>query len=204
VCSSDLEIGAWVLQEACSQARRWLDEGMVLGHMAVNLSGVQIRRDDLASSVEAALAASGLPPQHLELEISEAYVMRHAERDLRQLQQLRAMGVSLSVDDFGTGQSSLAHLRRLPVGKLKVDRSFMADIDRDPAGATVTRAVIGLGHGLGLTVVAEGVETLAQEQFLRDQGCDLVQGFRYSRPLPTAQFEERYRSAVRATASRAA
>jgi diguanylate cyclase (GGDEF)-like protein/PAS domain S-box-containing protein len=187
-------IGAWVLEQACRQARRWLDAGLRLGSMAVNLSGVQIQRDDLADSVQAALAASGLPPALLELEISEAYVMRHAERDLRQLTQLRALGVSLAVDDFGTGQSSLAHLRRLPVGKLKVDRSFMADIDRDQAGATVTRAVIGLGHGLGLTVVAEGVETEAQEQFLREQGCDLVQGFRYSRPLPADQFEARYGS----------
>ena len=184
-------IGAWVLQQACAQARRWLDAGLALDFMAVNLSGVQIRRDDLTGSVQAALAASGLPPERLELEISEAYVMRHAERDLRQLRHLRELGISLAVDDFGTGQSSLAHLRRLPVGKLKVDRSFMADIDRDPAGATVTRAVIGLGHGLGLTVVAEGVETEAQERFLRAQGCDQVQGFRYSRPLPAAAFEAR-------------
>ncbi len=185
-------IGAWVLQQACGQARQWMEAGLALGHMAVNLSGVQIRRDDLASSVQAALASSGLAPERLELEISEAYVMRHAERDLRQLQQLRELGVSLAVDDFGTGQSSLAHLRRLPVGKLKVDRSFMADVDGDEAGATVTRAVIGLGHGLGLTVVAEGVETEAQERFLRAQGCDLVQGFRYARPLPPAAFEARF------------
>jgi len=184
-----LPIGAWVLEQACHQARRWLDDGLPLGVMAVNLSALQIQRDDLVATVANALTLSGLPAQHLELEISEAYILRHAERDLRQLARLRELGVSLALDDFGTGQTSLGHLRRLPVGKLKIDRAFMADIDRDPAGATVTRAIIGLGHGLGMTVVAEGVETEAQEALLRAQGCDQVQGFRYSRPLPAAGFE---------------
>jgi diguanylate cyclase (GGDEF)-like protein/PAS domain S-box-containing protein len=182
-------IGAWVLEQACHQARRWLDDGLPLGVMAVNLSALQIQRDDLVATVANALTLSGLPAQHLELEISEAYILRHAERDLRQLARLRELGVSLALDDFGTGQTSLGHLRRLPVGKLKIDRAFMADIDRDPAGATVTRAIIGLGHGLGMTVLAEGVETEAQEALLRAQGCDQVQGFRYSRPLPAAGFE---------------
>lgn len=184
-----VEIGAWVLEQACRQARRWLDAGLPLGVMAVNLSALQIQRDDLVATVADTLALTGLPAQHLELEISEAYILRHADRDLRQLARLRELGVSLALDDFGTGQTSLGHLRRLPVGKLKIDRAFMADIDRDPAGATVTRAIIGLGHGLGLTVIAEGVETEAQEAFLREQGCDQVQGFRYSRPLSVAAFE---------------
>ncbi|MCK6425505.1 MAG: EAL domain-containing protein [Burkholderiaceae bacterium] len=184
-----LPIGAWVLMQACRQARQWLDQGLPLGVMAVNLAALQIQRDDLVDNVAQALAASGLPAQHLELEISESYILRHAERDLRQLARLRELGVSLALDDFGTGQTSLGHLRRLPVDRLKIDRAFMADIHRDPAGATVTRAIIGLGHGLGLTVVAEGVETAAQEAVLREQGCDLVQGFRYSRPLPAQDFE---------------
>lgn len=183
-----IPIGTWVLEQACHQARQWLDAGLDLGVIAVNLSGMQIRRSDLADMVTTALARSTLPAHHLELEISESYMLRQAERDLQQLGQLRDLGVALAIDDFGTGQTSLAHLRRLPVGKLKIDRSFITDIDRDPAGATVTRAIIGLGHGLGLSIVAEGVETTAQEAVLIDQGCDLVQGFRYARPLDAAAF----------------
>lgn len=182
-------IGAWVLEQACWQARRWLDEGLVLETIAVNLSGVQIQREDLVDLVARVLERTGLPARHLELEISEAYLLRHATRDLHQLARLRELGVSLALDDFGTGQTSLGHLRRLPVSRLKIDRSFTTDVDRDPAGATVTGAIIGLGHGLGLTVVAEGVETAEQEARLIQQGCDLVQGFRYSRPLPAQAFE---------------
>jgi diguanylate cyclase (GGDEF)-like protein/PAS domain S-box-containing protein len=182
-------IGAWVLEQACRQARRWLDEGLPLEVIAVNLSGAQIQRADLVDLVAQVLERTGLPPQHLELEISEAYLLRHAERDLKRLTHLRELGVSLALDDFGTGQTSLGHLRRLPVSRLKIDRSFTADIDCDAAGATVTRAIIGLGHGLGMTVVAEGVETAEQEASLIQQGCDLVQGFRYSRPLPAPAFE---------------
>jgi len=182
-------IGAWVLEQACLQARRWLDEGLALDVIAVNLSGVQIQREDLVDLVARVLERTGLPARHLELEISEAYLLRHAERDLRELTRLRELGVSLALDDFGTGQTSLGHLRRLPVGRLKIDRSFTGDIDRDAAGATVTGAIIGLGHGLGMTVVAEGVETAEQEARLIQLGCDLVQGFRYSQPLPAAAFE---------------
>ncbi|MEY8879671.1 MAG: EAL domain-containing protein [Leptothrix sp. (in: b-proteobacteria)] len=188
-------IGAWVLEQACAQARRWLDEGLDPGVMAVNLSGMQIRRDDLVATVTAALRRTGLPPQRLELEISESYIMRHGERDLRQLRQLRELGIALAIDDFGTGQTALSHLHRLPISKLKIDRAFMADIDRGTAGSTVARAIIGLGHGLGLTVVAEGVETAEQEAFLVGQGCDLVQGFRYARPLESAAFQARLRAA---------
>ena len=132
--------------------------------------------------------AAGLPPERLELEISEAYIMRRAERDLRQLARLRELGVSLAVDDFGSGQSSLGYLQRLPVSRLKVDRGFLTTVGHDSGGATITRAIIGLGHGLGLTVVAEGVETLAQEAFLRQHGCDAVQGFHYSAPVDAATF----------------
>ena len=138
--------------------------------------------------VISALARNVLPACHLELEISESYITRQAESDLQRLGQLRALGVSLAIDDFGTGQTSLGHLRRLPVSKLKIDRTFMLDIERDPAAAAVTRAIIGLGHGLGLTVVAEGVETAAQESALIAQHCDLVQGFRYARPLDASAF----------------
>jgi EAL domain-containing protein (putative c-di-GMP-specific phosphodiesterase class I) len=151
-----IPIGAWVLEEACRQARAWLDQGLAIGVIAVNVAGLQIQRGDLAETVAAVLARTGLPAQRLELEISESYIMRHAERDLRQLAQLRELGVALAIDDFGTGQTSLSHLWRLPLSKLKVDRAFIKDLERDAAGATVTRAVIGLGHGLGFVVQAEG------------------------------------------------
>jgi diguanylate cyclase (GGDEF)-like protein/PAS domain S-box-containing protein len=183
-----MPIGAWVLEQACRQARQWLDAGLDPGVIAVNLSGLQIQRCDLVDLVSSALARTGLPARHLELEISESYIIRQAERDLQQLGQLRQLGVSMAIDDFGTGQTSLAHLRRLPVRKLKIDRAFITDLDSDPAGATVTRAIIGLGHGLGLIIVAEGVETAAQEAVLVEQGCDLVQGFRYARPLDAPAF----------------
>jgi EAL domain-containing protein (putative c-di-GMP-specific phosphodiesterase class I) len=146
------------------------------------VAGLQIQRGDLAETVAAVLARTGLPAQRLELEISESYIMRHAERDLRQLAQLRELGVALAIDDFGTGQTSLSHLWRLPLSKLKVDRAFIKDLERDAAGATVTRAVIGLGHGLGFVVQAEGVETEGQAAFLTAHGCDLVQGFGFARP----------------------
>lgn len=186
-----IPIGAWVLETACRQARAWLDAGLEIGVIAVNVAGLQIQRGDLAETVARVLQHTGLPAQRLELEISESYIMRHAERDLQQLADLRALGVALAIDDFGTGQTSLSHLWRLPLNKLKVDRAFIKDLERDTAGATVTRAIIGLGHGLGFVVQAEGVETDAQADFLRAHGCDLVQGFRFARPLPAEEFARR-------------
>jgi EAL domain-containing protein (putative c-di-GMP-specific phosphodiesterase class I) len=192
-----IPIGAWVLEEACRQARAWLDQGLAIGVIAVNVAGLQIQRGDLAETVAAVLARTGLPAQRLELEISESYIMRHAERDLRQLAQLRDLGVALAIDDFGTGQTSLSQLWRLPLSKLKVDRAFIKDLERDAAGATVTRAVIGLGHGLGFVVQAEGVETEGQAAFLTAHGCDLVQGFGFARPMPAADFARRCAEATR-------
>lgn len=192
-----IPIGAWVLEEACRQARAWLDQGLAIGVIAVNVAGLQIQRGDLAETVAAVLARTGLPAERLELEISESYIMRHAERDLRQLARLRELGVALAIDDFGTGQTSLSHLWHLPLSKLKVDRAFIKDLERDAAGATVTRAVIGLGHGLGFVVQAEGVETEGQAAFLKAHGCDLVQGFGFARPMPAADFARRCAEATR-------
>lgn len=176
-----IPIGAWALEEACRQARAWLDQGLAIGVIAVNVAGLQIERGDLAETVVAVLARTGLPAERLELEIGESHIMRHAERDLRQLARLRELGVALAIDDFGTGQASLSHLWRLPLSKLEVDRAFIKDLERDAAGATVTRAVIGLAHGLGLVVQAEGVETEGRAAFLKAHGCDLVQGFGFAR-----------------------
>jgi len=181
-------IGAWVLVQACRQAKLWRDAGMPLGIMAVNMSGVQIQRGDIAATVARVLEETGLPASCLELEVTEIHIMRHAERDRGALDALRALGVSLTIDDFGTGQSSLSYLRHLPVGKLKIDRSFVADVTRNANSAAITRAILGLGRGLHMTIVAEGVETNEQEDFLRKLHCDGVQGFLYSRPVDPEAF----------------
>ncbi len=182
-------IGEWVLREACRQAKAWLDSGNPLERVAVNLSGVQIQRGDIVATVSRILAETGLPPERLELEITETYIMRQAERDIRVLEQLRDLGVKLAIDDFGTGQSSLGYLKRLPVDKLKIDRSFVMDIPQDADDAAITRAIVALGHSLRLKVLAEGVETPQQEAFLKELGCDAVQGYYYSKPVDVAAFD---------------
>ena len=195
-------IGEWILASACRQAKAWLDAGQPLESLAVNLSGVQIQRGDIVASVGRVLEETGLPAERLELEITETFIMRQAERDIRVLEELRALGVKLAIDDFGTGQSSLGYLKRLPVDKLKIDRSFVMDTPQDADDAAITRAIVALGHSLRLKVLAEGVETAEQEAFLRELGCDGVQGFHYSRPLDTAAFAS-YLTASGGAAARA-
>ncbi|MBI2308983.1 MAG: EAL domain-containing protein [Rhodocyclales bacterium] len=177
-------IGAWVLGEACRQLRRWLDAGLPRLRMAVNLSARQLRNADLILTVREVLAETGIPPQLLELEITESAVMDKPEEAIKVLQALKHMGVTLAIDDFGTGYSSLAYLKLFPIDHLKIDRSFVRDIERDPDDAAIAVSTIALAHSLGVRVVAEGVETLAQLQMLRRHGCDEVQGFFFSRPLP--------------------
>ncbi|HJV84599.1 MAG TPA: EAL domain-containing protein [Noviherbaspirillum sp.] len=178
-----ITLGHWVLEQACRQARAWLDAGFRLDTIAVNLSGIQLQRGNIVAAVGRVLEDTGLPSRCLELEITETYIMRHVERDIRELEALHALGVRLAIDDFGTGQSSLSYLRRLPVSKLKIDRSFVADLAHPGASASITRAILGLGRELQMTVVAEGVETPEQETWLRTLHCDQVQGFRYSRAV---------------------
>ena len=179
-------IGQWVLNTACQQVHRWQQEGVAL-RVAVNLSARQFRDDELVETVQQALASSGLPPRLLKLEITESTVMQNAEQAARTLGELKALGVSLSVDDFGTGYSSLAYLRRFPIDQLKIDRSFVQDIIVHPDSAAIVRGIIGLASNLRMQTVGEGVETEAQRDFLRAAGCDLMQGFLFSRPLPPAE-----------------
>lgn len=158
-------IGEWVLRTACRQARIWAEAGKGFQRMAVNLSGAQIERSDVLVAVGRILAETGLAPQHLELEITETYIMRQAERNIQVMEALRDLGLTLAIDDFGTGQSSLSYLKRLPVDKLKIDRSFVMDIPQDANDSAITRSILALGHSLRLTVLAEGVETAEQLAF---------------------------------------
>ncbi len=185
-----IPIGEWVLNTACRQAREWESLGHPL-HLGVNLSPLQFRRHDLVACIERALKDSGLTPGLLELELTEGTLMGDLPASMRVLDDLKALGARLSVDDFGTGYSSLTYLQRFPLDSLKIDRSFIRDLTCDDHDAAIIKAVIALGHNLGLTLIAEGVEKPAQRDFLAAEGCDLIQGFLFGRPMPADAFGER-------------
>ncbi|MES9964787.1 MAG: PAS domain S-box protein [Candidatus Sedimenticola sp. 20ELBAFRAG] len=188
-CGLILPLGEWVLRESTRQMRKWMQDGLAIGRVSVNVSGQQIERADLVAMVKETLCDTGLQPWHLELEITESCIMQEAESAIKALAELKMMGVRLAVDDFGTGYSSLSYLKRLPIHKLKIDRSFIRDIPHDPNDEAISRAVLALGHSLQLEIVAEGVETLVQEEFLKETGCDEVQGYLYSPPVSAEEFE---------------
>jgi diguanylate cyclase (GGDEF)-like protein/PAS domain S-box-containing protein len=187
-------LGEWALREACRQARAWRDAGLPPLTVAVNLSLAQCRNDDLARTTGRALQASGLEPRWLELEVTESLFLHPNDDQFNRLQRLRKQGVRVSIDDFGTGYSSLGRLRGLPVDKIKIDGSFVAGVGNDPDSEAIVRAVISLGRSLGLRVLAEGVETGAQYEFLRAEGCDAAQGFHIAQPLPAPDFAALYGS----------
>ena len=182
-------IGAWVIREACRQARAWQDDGVPPLRVSVNLSASQFRDSGLVDSIRRALEDAGLEARYLEVELTEGAVMSDPEQSIAILEQLSAMGVLVSVDDFGTGYSSMSYLRRFPIDKLKIDRVFIDEIVSRPEDASIVRAIVSLAHSLRLKVVAEGVETPAQLDFLKTAGCDEYQGYHFSRPLPAAAFE---------------
>ena len=177
-------IGNWVLREACRQMQVWRNEGLPNLLMAVNVSARQLRQRDFVESVESALRDSGLQAHLLELEITESVLMENPEEAIVILDKLRHMGVSLAIDDFGTGYSSLAYLKLLPIHHLKIDRSFVRDLEQDLNDRAIAFGTIALAHSLGLKVIAEGVETEDQLELLRANGCDTVQGYLFSHPLP--------------------
>jgi len=183
-----LPIGDWVLEAVCTQIRAWLDDGLPVVPVAVNMSAIQFRQPALADRIGRILSETGLDPRLLELELTESSIMHEAERTISLLRQLEEMGLSLSIDDFGTGYSSLSYLRRFPIDKLKIDQSFVRDITTDPDAAAITTAIIAMGRSLKLRVVAEGVETAEQLEFLRSQHCDEVQGFHVGRPMSAGDF----------------
>lgn len=187
-----LEVGDWILRTACEAGASWIAKGLRPVRMAVNLFSAQFHSEILSTQVDAALKHSGLPPELLEIEVTENIALNNDDAKITFLQSLRAKGVGLAFDDFGTGYASLSCLTRYPLTRLKIDRAFVQTIDKDPSAedTAVASSIIVMAHNLGLSVTAEGVETAAQEKFLQTKGCHEAQGFLYSRPLPIDQFED--------------
>jgi diguanylate cyclase (GGDEF)-like protein/PAS domain S-box-containing protein len=196
-CGLILPIGRWVLLEACKQARAWSDAGLGVVPVAVNVSAAEFGVKDFLSGVRAVLIATGVEPPNLELELTESVLMQDAESTVRTLGALKAMGVQLAIDDFGTGYSSFSYLRRFPVDALKLHQSFVQEITADPGDATIVSAMINIGKSLKQRVIAEGVETRAQLEFLQRHGCGEGQGYYFSRPVAAAQAGKLFNAGVR-------
>jgi EAL domain-containing protein (putative c-di-GMP-specific phosphodiesterase class I) len=183
-------MGEWVIRQACVTAAQWPDHL----HVAVNISAIQFRSPGLMQVIVGALAASGLAPTRLEIEITESVLLHNKEATLAVLHQLRALGIRIAMDDFGTGYSSLTYLQSFPFDKIKIDRSFVKNITEDSSSLTIVRAVAALANGMGMTATAEGVETAEQLQRIASEGCTEMQGFLFSRPLPAAEIERQFLS----------
>lgn len=196
-----VQIGEWVITRTCAQSRAWQDAGLPALPVAVNVSGRQMHKpQEFLDHVSATLARAGLPGTRLEIELTESVVMQYPAQMIDVLHRLRRMGVRIALDDFGTGHSSLSYLKRFPVDMLKIDGSFVRDLAIDGDDAAIARAIVSMGHALGLRVVAEGVEDEAQLNLLRQMGCDEAQGFLFSPPLPAHEME----ACMRRSASRGA
>ena len=178
-----LPIGEWVLRTACSQSQKWQDKGLLAVPVAVNVSAVQFRQENFSKLINRILQETGLASQYLELELTESLLLSSADLKFSVLEDLKAMGLKLVIDDFGTGYSSLSYLKRIPIKKLKIDRSFIRDVAVDPDDAAITTAIIGIAKHLKLKVIAEGVEDEAQLSFLRAHQCDEIQGYYFCKPL---------------------
>ena len=187
-------LGLWALKTACVQAVEWINQGLAGLSMAVNLSPRQFLDPNLVESIRRTLEETGMPPDMLELEITESVMLHDIETAVTKLMAIRALGVKLAVDDFGTGYSSLSQLKRFPIDSLKIDRSFIKGIPADKDDMAITEAILALGRTLGVTIVAEGVETIEQQNFLRRHACHEMQGFYFSRPIPPAQFAHFFRT----------
>ncbi|HEY5673833.1 MAG TPA: EAL domain-containing protein [Malonomonas sp.] len=185
-------LGRWILHTSCAQLKSWQDSGAPPMKIAVNLSGRQLQQPDLLPMIAEVLHETGLEPECLELELTESMLMETVENTIQLLQQLKDLGVTLAIDDFGTGYSSLSYLTRFPIDTLKIDRSFVRDLEADRNDATIVEAIVAMAHSLGLQVVAEGVESEFQQQFLKYRGCDQYQGFLFSKPVYAEEFEERF------------
>ncbi|UCD65981.1 MAG: bifunctional diguanylate cyclase/phosphodiesterase, partial [Deltaproteobacteria bacterium] len=181
-------IGEWVLRAACTQNKKWQDEGYPPVKVSVNMSARQFSKKNISEQINDILQETGLSPEYLGIEITESVIMQDVKSTISKLKQMQEMGISLSIDDFGTGYSSLSYLKLFPIDDLKIDRSFVFNITSDSTDAAIAASVILLAHSMNLKVVAEGVETEEQLEVLRQQGCDYVQGFLFSRPLAAEEF----------------
>ncbi len=196
-CGLIVPIGSWVLESACAQHARWVSQGLTKGSMAVNISAHQFRQADFCDRVSDVLSRTGLPPELLELEVTEGVVMQGIGQVLQKLNMLRELGVTLSIDDFGTGYSSLNYLKQFPLNRLKIDQSFIRGLPDDQGNGAIAKAIVQMGHSLGLNVLAEGVETKEQENYLKSLGCDAGQGYLYAKPLSAEGCKEYLRITVR-------
>jgi diguanylate cyclase len=191
------DLGDWVIHKACFDGARWLGAGVPLGKVAVNVSTTQFQGGRLAKVIAHALKSTGMPAAHLMVEVTESMLMNDVQAAMATLHDIRALGVSLSIDDFGTGYSSLSYIKMFPVSELKIDRSFVADLPGGSSDTAITRAIVSLGHNLGMSVVAEGVETAEQMLALHGLDCDMYQGFLFSRPLPERELLPLLRDSAR-------
>lgn len=182
-------VGRWVIDTVCQQIAEWQRGLIGAVEVSVNVSGHQLIEGDLIADIERILIETGVAPHWLEVELTEGSLMENTQHTIASLQRLRNLGVKISIDDFGTGYSSLAYLRRFPIDTLKIDIAFIREVTTNPQDAAITRTIIELAHSLSLQVVAEGVETQAQLAFLKDAGCDQIQGYLFSRPLPATTLE---------------
>lgn len=182
-----MPVGEWILETACAQLQAWRSAGRILPRLSINLSGRQFFDPGLKLQLERLLKNTGLEPQALELEITETVLMQNDRATRDNLEGLQALGLRLSIDDFGTGYSSLSYLKRFPIDTLKIDRSFIRDLSTDPDDAAIVSAIIVMAHSLKMEVVAEGVETQEQLDFLRSRDCDTLQGYLFSKPLCGAE-----------------
>jgi EAL domain-containing protein (putative c-di-GMP-specific phosphodiesterase class I) len=192
-CGLIVPIGEWVLRTACSQARKWQEDGLPPVKVAVNVSAVQFRRQGFSEQVGRVLHETGLAPQYLELELTETLLLANAEVNLSVIQELKAMGLTLAIDDFGTGYSSFSYLKQFRVSRLKIDRSFIQDVATNPDDAAITAAIISMAKSLKLKVIAEGVENEGQMSFLRANHCDEIQGYYFSKPLAVDKVADKLR-----------
>ncbi len=186
----------WVISEVCRQVAAWRSEGLGVVPVSINLDATSLQSDDLVAGVATAVAEAGIDASAIEFEVTESGLMRDLERATRTLAHLRQLGFKLSIDDFGTGYSSLTYLKRFPVDVLKIDRSFVRDLSTDANDAALTKAIIAMGHSLNLELIAEGVETWGQVDFLAQHGCFLAQGFLFARPIPSDAFADLVRSGL--------
>jgi EAL domain-containing protein (putative c-di-GMP-specific phosphodiesterase class I) len=182
-------IGNWVLETACAQAALWHRKKKLALRVAVNISARQIYHKDFVTQIARTLTACGLPAELLELEITESSILENLEETVRKLQQLKMMGITVAIDDFGTGYSSLSYLKQLPLDRLKIDRSFVKDTPEDRDDCAIVRTIIAMSGSLGLSVIAEGVETQDQLDFLKAEGCNEIQGYLISRPMPPEELD---------------